>query len=258
MEKSYLTPEEEIECIEKRDDIFYKSKLFKAYSRQVESAARKYLRTSSISQESFYDLIQEGNLGLEEALKRFDLKRGCIFSTLARWWIMYKMGTHVFEYSRPFSITASAMKNMKKINVATEDMTRELERTPTPEEISQRMQMKAGKFELFKGLSSPLSSIDITELEAKDGQHKFPHAYLRDDRNDPREAALRNSGVDYIKERIKDLTPVQEYVIVHRYGLNGYREKTLLNISKALKISVERVRQIQNEAEGRLKKWLKN
>ncbi len=199
------------------------------------------------------DLISEGVIGLEIALENFDISKNIRFSTYARHWIKSRINTFFRENIRPFSIPLKTSSRIFQINSCYETLNKELSRIPTSKEIGERLKLDGNYVDFLRKYLLPVVELN---QNIDNGIHDFnqPIELIIDDRNTPYESTLRNDSVKAIKKAILCLTSVEQRIINYRYGLDCNKILTLSEVGIKMKMTGERIRQIQNSAEERLSK----
>jgi RNA polymerase primary sigma factor len=198
----------------------------------------------------FEDLLNEGNIGLIEAARRYDPSRGAKFITYAVWWIRKRILNALCEHSGLVRIPKYQMRKIKKVREAVASLSRSLGRPPDREEIS-------------SSLESTISEIDEvllvkpTELSLDDkvGREDLPiSSQLVDEKStDPEEVLLRIESEALIRWAVQVLTDQEKTVITNRFGMKG-RSLTLREIGESLGLSRERIRQIEEQAKRKLRR----
>ena len=202
----------------------------------------------------FEDLINEGNLGLLEAARRFDHRRGNRFISYAVWWIRRSILQALSRRSSLVRIPSYQVKKARQVGDTERALTVKLGRKPDREELSRELQSTIAKVDaLLQVRRKPLS---IDDKIGKDNDTLISECLVDEGTENPEEKLLREENLTLIRLALESLSHQERTVIIHRFGLEGGRALTLKEIGDQLGVTSERVRQIESQATQRLRKLM--
>ncbi len=244
-----ITADEEVELAQriKAGDEKALEKLVKANLRFVVSVAKQYQNQGL----SLPDLINEGNMGLIKAAKRFDETRGFKFISYAVWWIRQSILQALAEQSRIVRLPLNKIGTINKINKAYAMLEQKLERPPSVEELAEELDMNPSDVKESLKNAGRHVSMDAPLVEGEDAN--LYDVLRAGDMPNPDKELMQESLRIEIERALNTLTPREADVIRLYYGLNGNHPLTLEEIGETFGLTRERVRQIKEKAIRRLK-----
>ena len=230
-----------------RDGQAAQEHLIKANSRLVVSVAKKYVGRGV----PFLDLIQEGNIGLIRAVKKFDYRRGYKFSTYATWWIRQAVTRAIADQGRTIRVPVHMYEQINRLTRTSRQLVQELGRDPTTEEIADELGVTPRKVEHTMRVSQRPPSLEMPVGEEEDS---YLGDFIEDEDADaPGDAAGQQLLREVIDEIFQSLTPREVRILQLRFGLvDGYCY-TLEEVGKKFGVTRERIRQIEAQALSRLR-----
>lgn len=197
------------------------------------------------------DLINQGNIGLLEAAKRYDPTKGTKFITYAVWWIRQAIVQAINEQGNAVKMPVKHTAYLYKINSITEKLTKELGRTPTIKEVSQSTNISIEDIE--EVLMASKSHLSLDNYVGYDEDKTFLES-IKDEESDVEKIIIAKTLKSAIDEIVKSLDPREVEIIYKRYGFDDGKPKTLEELGETMGVSRERIRQLENRALEKLKK----
>ena len=248
-----LTAKQEVELnkrVRKGDEIARKD-MIRANLRLVINIAKRYMRMGT----PFLDLIEEGNLGLMKAVEKFDHRKGFRFSTYAAWWIKQSILRSIIDQGKMIRIPVYMNELITKWKKKKEQLSHRLKRIPSDDEISKSLKVSQDKVSQINfWLSTSTSSLEAPVGEEGENQVL--------DLIEDQHATSPDAQIEHILDRehidklLKVMSPREKDVLDMRFGLKGKKTHTLAEVADKLKVSRERVRQIEELALKKLRKYM--
>jgi RNA polymerase primary sigma factor len=247
-----LTPQQEIELAEKieKGDTAARERMINANLRLVVTIARDYTNLGL----PLLDLISEGNIGLTKAVERYEPTKGAKLSTYAMWWIKQSIKRALANQSKTIRLPVHLADKVAKVRRVSLQMSDELGREPTDDELSEEIGIDSDKISRLKSvgirpasLDAPITDDDSTEFGEVigDNEAQTPFELLRD-----------KNLLGEVDGLLEVLDPREKKIISQRFGLDGGKPKTLEDVGKDFGITRERIRQLQKAALAKLRRAL--
>ena len=234
-----------------RGDESARQRMIESNLRLVVKIARRYINRGL----PLLDLIEEGNLGLIHAVKKFDPERGFRFSTYATWWIRQTIERAIMNQSRTVRLPIHVIKDINSCLRAARGLRQQYDRAPSMQEIADHLDRDIADVERLIGLHERVT----LRANGRDNGGETPVDRLHAKRSaEPSRCAQRDDVNHIVDHWVCKLNEKQREVVERRFGLHGYRRATLEQIGVEIGVTRERVRQIQLDALKNLREMLES
>ena len=252
METPLLSAKEEIELAARigKGDQKARAWMIKANLRLVVKIAHDYANLGL----PLLDLISEGNIGLMKAVERFDPAKGGKLSTYAAWWIKQSIKRALANQSKTIRLPVHLIDKIYRLNRASLQLSEELGREPTDEELAEEIGISSAKVSQLKRVSIRPASLDAPISD--DDSTEFGEIVGDEDAQTPFELLRDKNLRDEVSELLEVLDDRERKIIFQRFGLDGGKPKTLEEVGKKFGVTRERIRQLQNIALAKLRRAL--
>ena len=247
-----LTPEQEVQLAGKikKGDGAARERMINANLRLVVTIARDYANFGL----PLLDLISEGNIGLTKAVERFDPTKGAKLSTYAMWWIKQALKRALANQSKTIRLPVHLVDKVAKVRRVSLQMSDELGREPTDEELGEEIGIASEKVARLKSVGIRPASLDAPIAE--NDSTEFSEVIGDDEAQTPFELLRDKNLLGEVEGLLEVLDPREKKIISQRFGLDSGKPKTLEDVGKDFGVTRERIRQLQDIALAKLRRAL--
>jgi len=247
-----LTAEEERDLATRieRGDLAARDKMIVANLRLVVNIAKRYMNKGL----PFLDLIEEGNLGLIKAVERFEVSKGCRFSTYATWWIRQAIERSLMNHGRTIRLPVHIVEDISKMHRANYDFRKQMKREPTLTELAETLHSNVNHIRKLMVLLKKTWSIDQPM-----GSHSDDFSLmdtLEDGGSSPEKQMEGLNAYEEVSRLITTFSPTEQKILTLRFGLDDKEPQTLEAIGKTFGVTRERIRQIEAQLLMRLRRLM--